>query len=325
MPFYVPYDILDYNIDGSMDAEDWGKRRLSDVNRHMLMRLFEVYGISDNERSQKLKWLEERERSGALIIPKVCFLATTRCTKKCDGCIGMIEKMSDQKDYSYEKIVSCVDKFLESVDYVLTAEISGGEPFLYNEFDRLLDYMLSKNKILSMIIPTNSTVIPDEKRLSLLKNPKVSMFVSDYGDLVQTARLITLLEDNDIKFQYASNQRWIDPGNNLVSRGKSHEELCVDYQDCDNGRLCKCVYDGRIYHCARAARFYMMRDDLKCEDSLDFLSSQNAREDIRNFYLSEHCKACDYCDFTNPRHFLIPGTQINGKSKRSNYTFVKRS
>lgn len=325
------YEYFDINIHNSMSDEVWYNKRLLEPTIKDVKKKMALHGYQEKHIREKLQEIEEKmgffAKDRKLIIPKLVFLATTKCTLRCKGCVGLIPCFESPQDFSFKDIKRDIDIVLNEVDEITVAEIGGGEPFLYSDFDELLKYMISQEKIKGIIIPSNATLIPSPDRIQLLKNPKVSLHVSDYGNLVQLAKFISILEENDIAFHFVAGQMWINPGNGTSPRNKSYEQLCVEYQSCNSGLQCKTVFGGRLYHCARAARNYQLLNDSELleKDSISILGKENLREDIIGFYLSEMSYACDYCDYQNALAGEIEaGIQPNEQRKKSKYTIVKR-
>lgn len=325
------YEYLGVNVHGSLDEETWYNKRFLNPTIKNIKKKMKLHGFDETTICDKLTEMESDMgfygEKRKLVIPKMVFLSTTKCTLRCQGCIGLIPCFDNPKDFEVEDIKRDIDRMLDVVDEIMVAEIGGGEPFMYHDFDELLKYMLAQDKITSIIIPTNATLIPSQERTKLLQNKKVSLHVSDYGNLVQLAKFISFLEDNHIVFHFVSDQKWIDAGDGETQRHKSYGQLCMEYQNCFQSSQCKTVFNGRLYPCARAARDYQLLNDveLRNKDSISIYDTDNLREDIINFYLREMAYACDYCDCQNAATGEIEaGLQPNPLWKKSKYTLIKR-
>ena len=123
--------------DDTMTAAEYEKKRLYDASLSVYKRYLDVKEYSEEEKSAKMEYfcrnvLKDSEKK--LIIPKIVFLATTRCTLKCKGCVGLIPDFDSPEDFEFEVIRRDIDKTVESADMIIAAEIGGGEPFLYKSF-----------------------------------------------------------------------------------------------------------------------------------------------------------------------------------------------
>ena len=63
-----------------------------------------------------------------------------------------------------------------------------------------MDYAIGNEIIKSVEVTTNGTILPNEKQISLLKNKKVLVRISDYGVLVDKNKLIQCCENHGIKY-----------------------------------------------------------------------------------------------------------------------------
>ena len=163
-----------------------------------------------------------------LILPKLNFIITERCSLRCRDCRALIPHVKAQKDESYEKIVFELDAILNSVDAVVDVEPIGGEPFLHPEITRILEYFCRQEKIKNVCITTNGMVIPNEECLKILKNKKIHIYISDYGYIEKMAKLVAVFERENISFSVESDQYWFDVGG-FESRNRNKEELKLEY------------------------------------------------------------------------------------------------
>ena len=89
---------------------------------------------------------------------------TNRCNQKCPYCYNPPKK----EDLDYEKIINIINAISgKSVTF------SGGEPFLYEKLDLLLQYC-NNRKIIPLII-TNGTIMPTKKLLDIITEVKASI------------------------------------------------------------------------------------------------------------------------------------------------------
>ena len=72
---------------------------------------------------------------------------------------------------------------LVSLKWFRRFHLLGGEPFLYKSLDKVLEKLCSVPEIEHVNIITNATVLPNAQILERLKDPKVIVRVSYYGEL----------------------------------------------------------------------------------------------------------------------------------------------
>lgn len=289
------------------------------------------YHITEEEKIRKLQEKENfiRGKSAGerpFVIPRIMIMPTTRCNMRCRGCSSLLPLFEKPCDVEIGQILQDFDLFFSGVDECIRITV-GGEPFLYPHLREILDYLLKQEKVLGILLITNSTLLPKPEVTQLLKNPKILVEISDYGHLEKMSRLIALLEENEVCFKVLTDQTWTDMGG-VECRKRTKEELRFNYLNCDQGKVIKGFHDGRFHTCARSARMLALgvyqseRDyfDLKPEDS-----PEEIRRKLKAVFYSESADACDYCDLgALPAKSIEAGIQMKGNMRKSRYTIVDR-
>lgn len=242
------------------------------------------------------------------ILPRATVCMTTRCTLKCKNCINMIPYYDVWQDVPYETVIKDIQSLLNVVSEWIFCELIGGEPFLYPDLDKILEFVINQNKIRNVFIITNATIIPKEKIMKMLQNDKIVVRVSNYGNEKKLNAFLSKMSQENVKVDVFYGLKWIVPGDG-IKRGKSTQELKNQYAMCDAGILCKTLYRGRLYSCDRS----MALHDLKLLDSnFDFMEmSDITTQKMINFYNRMWCIACDYCDmYSENMQYCVAGEQI---------------
>lgn len=117
------------------------------------------------------------------IINSLEIAITHRCTLNCEKCANLMSYFAKPTDADFEKMKASIGKILDSQVYVSELRVLGGEPFLAQHFDQYIELLLSYDNIGLISIMTNGTILPTEQTLSLCRNPRVHITVSDYNDL----------------------------------------------------------------------------------------------------------------------------------------------
>lgn len=120
---------------------------------------------------------------------------TSLCNLKCVHCY-MGDLRQEEKQYSYEQIISIIDKMY---DYgVLFLTFSGGEPFVRADFRDI--YIYAKKKGFIVEIFTNGTLI-DEQWVEIFKEyPPFLIDISIYGSSEETYFKVTQKQGKFKKF-----------------------------------------------------------------------------------------------------------------------------
>lgn len=292
--------------------------------------VLEQYGISGKERQAKIgekeAYLRGDEKGRPFVIPRVMVMPTTRCNLRCKGCSSLLPYFDNPEDCAIEQILQDFQIFFSGIDQCMRITV-GGEPFLYPHLREILEYLLKEEKVLGIMLITNSMLQPKEDVIPLLSHPKILIEVSDYGQLEKMSRLIRILEDNNVNFKVLTEQTWMDMGG-VECRNRTEEELRFIYMNCDQSRVIKGMHNGRFYTCARSARMTALGAYDSSNDSFE-LSKNDTPEQVRKklmkMYYSDHADSCNYCDLgALPAKVIPAGIQMSGNMKKSAYTIVNR-
>ena len=164
-----------------------------------------------------------------------------------------------------------------------------------------------------------------------LKNPKVIFQISDYGLLDKMAKLVVILEKNNVTFRINKYEVWNYCGGDDYLN-KDIEEMKKNYANCLQRRSCVHVvypvYDKKIFCCARSSRLYKLGKNI----SLDYKeitendTPETISEKIKYICTRQYVQACNYCLEGDQRLIKVkPAIQINGELNSSEYTIVNRN
>lgn len=122
-----------------------------------------------------------------LFFPQIEIALTTRCSLRCRDCSNLMQFYDHPQDVDFDTNCKSVDNVLSAVDKIDRFILLGGEPFLYSRLSDILEKVIDAgNKVNRVWIYSNGTILPQEEKLiSLMKNPKVTLFISNYGGGVQ--------------------------------------------------------------------------------------------------------------------------------------------
>lgn len=313
------------------DSEEFFEERFLKECLKEYEEVLEQYRISKDEKKRKLQEKEsfirgEKLKERPFVIPRIMIMPTTRCNMRCRGCSSLLPLFEKPCDVEIGQILQDFDLFFSGVDECIRITV-GGEPFLYPHLGDILEYLLKQEKVLGILLITNSTLLPKPEVTQLLKSPKILVEISDYGHLEKMSRLIALLEENEVFFKVLTDQIWTDMGG-VECRKRTKEELRFNYLNCDQGKVIKGFHDGRFHTCARSARMLALgayqseRDyfDLKSDDS-----PEEIRKKLKAVFYSESADACNYCDLgALPAKSIEAGVQMTGSMRKSRYTIVDR-
>lgn len=193
--------------------------------------------------------------AGKRIIPNVEMDLTSRCTLNCRECSHLIPYHRAQgkfRDYPIEELMENVDLLLPKIDACLRFRLLGGEPLMHKQIDVLIRRLIGEKKIRHIQIVTNGTIIPNESVLQAMQHDKISVNISNYGELVpQREALIDVLKKRGIHILVEPQLlTWRSTGG-FEDRLYSAEKIHQVFANC-SVLECKSLNAGRLYLCPRA-------------------------------------------------------------------------
>lgn len=235
-------------------------------------------------------------------MPYLEVFVTTHCNLKCKNCSNLIPTLSDKHHIDFTSIKNSMEALLSKINCLFRLKIHGGEAFLHPRICDLIGFFDKQDKIKSLRITTNGTLIPSDDILRRIAESKVVVQISDYT-LVQSKvnELIGKFKQFGVKYVYLKNQEWYDMGD-CLRRDTSR------YDDCSVKR-CTSLYDGKIYVCSRAA--IMAKKGYVPDEGIDVnLTKKELRRKIKELYCGKFSEACSYCDGdTHFSHIVVAGEQ----------------
>ena len=242
---------------------------------------------------------------------KVIYLEiTTVCTLACKLCIAKIPYYKSHEHVDLVYVKKDIEKLFEVYDYVENLDISGGEPLLYPNLDKvLLETLKYKNKWGKVRIITNGTMVPNNEVINIMKfNKEIELILDDYGDLsVEKKEILNLAENNDIQIRYkrynGDNQfcgGFVDLGK-FYDRNYTDKDLKDIYDKCHNAHyMCLALKKGKLYQCIHSLAacelgYCTFDNTLECDLYDDNLTIEEKRN-ILSKYGTRPVNACKLCN-----------------------------
>ncbi|GGZ70856.1 4Fe-4S cluster-binding domain-containing protein [Streptomyces echinoruber] len=254
---------------------------------------------------ETLKAREQAENS--LVLKYLDVVVTEACSMKCQDCSNLMQYYTKPRHSDLDLLESAVDRIMESIDGIYEFRVLGGEPFVNPRVHRVIDKLTSYDGVDKVVVYTNATIVPRGANLQCLRNDKVVVDITDYGEHSKKLdELLQVLTDEGIT-HLTKIPVWTDSGRiNFVER--SADVLDDMFRNC-------CVNDiltllnGKLYRCPFSANGTNLgaipetSDDVV--DLTGALSGTALREAIRRLYgRSTHLTACSFCngrDYRTPR------------------------
>lgn len=246
---------------------------------------------------------------GYLYLYHVELPVTQKCSLKCAKCCFFMPHFKNPIDYEVENLLGYMDKLFECIDAIQIFRILGGEPFLYKDLEAIINKALTCSKVKTIDIVTNGTIIPDEKLLFMMRNPKLTVQISDYGRYSRNkVALKTMCDEVGVKcvVRSAKEKVWFDAGG-LENRGRNINEMKKQLKHC--GNICRSFHNGRLYFCPRASFGTKLGIPDCKKDYVDFnecYSRDQLRTKVYELNQKKYLIACNYCDEGTDKFTPIP-------------------
>lgn len=250
---------------------------------------------------------------------------TERCTLHCRKCAHACHKVNiSADDMTLVRAKESADYFFSNVDVVNEFVLIGGEPFLYADLEKLVDYIGNnyREKILTFAITTNGTILPSDEMVELCKRHHVTVRVSDYSDTIpklQTRYELLYRKLAEVEVIVWKTQRedcWFDYGFEEVERGEDASLITAAFDRCRTD--CREIRGSRYYYCVMARSvpenmgWEIGKDDfLELRDLTDrklFFEYQQGYSQKGYLDLCRHCRGAE------AQNFLIPAAEQGVKA-----------
>jgi len=244
----------------------------------------------------KLVW-HRQNVEGKFELAYLEMFVTTKCNLNCKGCSNLIPSCSGQEHINKQVIFDSIDSLLKKIDRLYRLKLHGGEVLLHPELVEIIDYIGSQEKIVSLRLTTNGTIIPSEQVLKVIKKRNLVIQISDYKIAnSKVVQLIELLKAKGIRYTLPFDAAWRDMG------GFERRDSCRR-EKCTIGK-CNSMMDGKIFICSRAA----MMDKLGIikSESLSVFEQENFRQKLENLLNTKDYESCWHCDGNTKHAKAIP-------------------
>ena len=248
-----------------------------------------------------------------LVLNKLSFLVTQRCSLKCKYCGAFVPYIKNPKDFSVDFLINELNILFRYVKKVNTLNLYGGDTFMHIQLDELLERIGEdfSDNIGTVNIFTNAVILPSGKRLNIIKKYDMMIRFTDYSEnvshLQKKDEMISLLETEGIRYDCAKFSTWYDGGYPQMSNKIKERELEQYFNNCFVN-MCQILCDNKLYLCT-AAYFADKINYIPADDSDSFSIYDITEENKRifmEFYLgySEKgyvalCRACNGGQNTN--------------------------
>ena len=243
--------------------------------------------------------LAQKEKENLLKVNGIDLVLTEKCSLKCKDCSNLMQFYAKPIDEDYDLVISSINTFMNTVDYVYEIRVIGGEPLMYKKIDLVIKHLLTFNNFGKINIYTNGTIVFKREKMKAFQNERIFFDISNYGKHSRNLdALVKELSQLNIAHNAQRVTTWQDAGRIVKTNRSDNEHKEVFGNCCENQGLT--ILHGKLYLCPFSAHStnlkgipYAKKDiiDLNIEDKKEL------KKQIHNLYFNteflEACKSCN--------------------------------
>lgn len=247
-----------------------------------------------------IKDIKTKKNEKMLYISYLAVVCSFECNLNCIGCgqhTPYIKKLDEkERNIDFNKVLRDLERVYSIVDGIGGLALANGEGFLNPNLEGIIDYYSSKPNILSINIPTNGSIVPDDAILEKMVKNNVTATITKYDCIPEEKRrdLMSEFKRRGIKYTYYDNREWYDHEyiEDIICDEK---EAIKKYKHCERYFM---LMQGKLWKCeVQATGVYAGKRPLFEDDYIEIDSSTD--EEIRDF-ISRKCEArciesCRHC------------------------------
>ena len=266
--------------------------------------------------SEEIKSIQNNN-SDELDIKYIDIVITEACSMRCVSCSNLMQYYLKPRNSDTDLLFKSIDKIMAVTKELYEFRVLGGEPFVNVEIGKIINKLLTYKNAKNIIIYSNATIIPKGENFECLKNDKVLVDITNYGEQSKKHQeYINLFEEH--KIRYTTNVPvWTDSGT-INYQKKSEDTLVEMFKNC-------CVNDtltllnSKLYRCPFSGNAMNLKAiPIEKSDYVDLLDKTKTIDQTKNeihklYKEKKYLTACNYC---NGRDFTTPKIEVAVQAKK---------
>ena len=297
--FYLSHDLLTDAL-----VSTFCKKNYKSNYSHKLTRIMEFYNKKCME--------EDYIRDNKLNLKTIDIQITEKCSLKCKDCNNLMQYYERPQDSNTDLLLRSIDRFMQCIDSLDEFRVLGGDPFMNKELYKTVNKLVTYDKCKKVVVYTNAKIVPKGENLNCLKNKKVVLDITNYGESSSAhLKFVDLAKKENIAFSTDRCTEWLDCGKIMPFSGKSEKSLEHMFKNCMQNDLISLLH-GKLYRCPFSANGVNLKaipqnDSDEVNLLNENLSINDLREQIKKLcYDKKYLTACSYCTGKDYLTSIIP-------------------
>ncbi len=245
---------------------------------------------------------DEYSSSGVLNIKSLDVQITERCSLKCKNCCNLMQYYEKPVNSDLNQLFTSVERLMSCVNKIYEFRVLGGDPFMSKDLHTVIDNLKTYNQVEKVIVYTNAKIIPKGLNLDCLKDKKVIVDITNYGEISNKHdEIIKVLDENKITYSTTRTTVWTDSGRILPYQNETEEDKKKKFINCCNSDILSILH-GKLYRCPFSANATNLNavpvDKTDIVDLCDkTISIEDLKKKIKDLtYNKDYLTACSYCN-----------------------------
>lgn len=257
------------------------------------------------------------EDKGTKAVKMIGYALSNICTLRCKNCCELVPYMPIESRHfvSGKNVIKDILKLSEACNFLTLLEFIGGEPFLHPDLVMILRKVITIKNIGIIHIFTNGTVVPGDELCEVLRNDRITVYLSNYQATLEE-NFIHKIEETEEKLKrfgvnyfFGKKQSWMDFSSyDLV---KSDNELNQSFEDCFLHN-CNRLQDGILYVCPHQYAGIKLGKLKEAGETIHIYDYTDVElgEKLEELKQWKAIDACRYCTMPYRAKTVISGEQL---------------
>ena len=263
---------------------------------------------------------EDYIKDGQLNLKTIDIQVIERCSLKCKDCSNLMQYYERPQNSELNVLFKSIEKIMACIDNLDEFRVIGGDPFMNKELYKIINKLVIYEKCKKIVVYTNAKIVPKNENLECLKNEKILIYITNYGESSSAhSKIIDVLKKENVEFSSFKCTTWLDCGRIMSNSNKSEKDLEHQFNNCNTSDLISLLH-GKLYRCPFSANGVNLKaipqnDNDEVDLTNESLSINELRDQIKKLcYEKKYLTACSFCNGRDYSTAKIPSATQTRKT-----------